>query len=153
MNKAQRPAGRVHMETEPIAAISIDGSHRQRTGAHWGVLLTSFMRLLSAVWIIQGLLQWDRIIEPEPANFDALPPIVIAVTVFFAVINPVAAVGLWLATPWGGVIWLIAVLAQACVGIFMPELVTFGKFILIFDFTLIIGYFFLAHQAAIERDL
>ncbi len=153
MNKAQRPGGRVHMETEPIAAISIDGSHPQRTGARWGLLLTWFMRLLSAAWIIQGLLQWHRIIQPEPANFDALPPIVVGVTVFFAVINPVAAVGLWLATPWGGVIWLIAVLAQACLGIFMPELVTFGKFILIFDFTLIVSYFFLAHLAAVERDL
>jgi Family of unknown function (DUF6163) len=153
MNKAQKPGGRVHMETEPIAAISIDGNYRQRTSAHWGLVLIWFMRLVSVVWLILALLQWDTIIRPDPYNFDVLPPIVVGVTVFFAVINPVAAVGLWLATQWGGVIWLIAAVAQACLALFMPELVTGGKFALIFDFALIVAYFLLTYKAAVERDL
>jgi hypothetical protein len=36
--------------------------------------------------------------------FDNLPPLRIAAVIYFAVFDLVAAVGLWLATPWGGVI-------------------------------------------------
>ena len=34
-------------------------------------------------------------------------------TVYFAVIELVAAVGLWLATPWGAVVWLTTVVSMA----------------------------------------
>src|SRR5450755_1140522 len=112
MTKAQKPSGRVHIETEPLAAISLSGPSTKRASARWGAILVWFMRLVSAVWLLQGLVQWHTIILPGPVNFDALPPTVIGVTIFFAVIDPAAAVGLWLATPWGGVIWLLAVVAQ-----------------------------------------
>jgi hypothetical protein len=153
MTKAQKPSGRVHIETEPLAAISLSGPSTKRASARWGAILVWFMRLVSAVWLLQGLVQWHTIILPGPVNFDALPPTVIGVTIFFAVIDPAAAVGLWLATPWGGVIWLLAVVAQAGLVIFRPELATGGQIILILDLTLIIAYFLLTYRAAIERDI
>jgi hypothetical protein len=153
MTKAQKPSGRVHIETEPLAAISLSGPSTKRASARWGAILVWFMRLVSAVWLVQGLVQWHTIILPGPVNFDALPPTVIGVTIFFAVIDPAAAVGLWLATPWGGVIWLLAVVAQAGLVIFRPELATGGQIILILDLTLIIAYFLLTYRAAIERDI
>jgi uncharacterized membrane protein (DUF2068 family) len=36
--------------------------------------------------------------------FDNLPPLRIAAVIYFAVFDLVAAVGLWMAAPWGGVI-------------------------------------------------
>ena len=35
-----------------------------------------------------------------------------ATTIFFAVIDLVAAIGLWLTAAWGGVVWLIAAGSQ-----------------------------------------
>ena len=40
---------------------------------------------------------------------------------FFAVIDLVAAVGLWLAAAWGAVIWLTAVASMLAVEIFFPQ--------------------------------
>jgi uncharacterized membrane protein (DUF2068 family) len=42
-------------------------------------------------------------------------------TVFFAVIDLVAAVGLWLAAAWGAVIWLMSVASMLAVNIFVPQ--------------------------------
>ena len=42
-------------------------------------------------------------------------------TVFFAVIDLVAAVGLWLAAAWGAVVWLTACVSMAAVEVFFPQ--------------------------------
>ena len=34
--------------------------------------------------------------------------------IFFALADLLAAIGLWLATPWGGVLWLVVVAAEGC---------------------------------------
>ena len=41
--------------------------------------------------------------------------------VFFAVIDLVAAVGLWLAAAWGGVVWLTAAISMAAIELFFPQ--------------------------------
>ena len=41
---------------------------------------------------------------------------------FFAVIDLVAAVGLWLAAPWGAVVWLTSVISMAAVEILFPQI-------------------------------
>jgi uncharacterized membrane protein (DUF2068 family) len=50
------------------------------------------------------VVQWSAILLPSEPLFDNLPPLRIAAVIYFAVFDLVAAVGLWLATPWGGVI-------------------------------------------------
>ena len=47
-------------------------------------------------------------------------------TIFFAVLNPVAAVGLWLVAPWGGVVWLLTLIAQFFVALLKPSFFLFG---------------------------
>jgi hypothetical protein len=140
------------MEAEPLPAITV-GVDQQRGNTRWGVLLVWFMRLLAIVWLLEGLAQWYVIMKPEPVNFEALPPIVAAITIVFAGINPVAAVGLWLAAPWGGVLWLLATVAQGAVIFLLPELIRFGPLVAIFDFALILIYFLLTYRAALERDI
>ena len=43
-------------------------------------------------------------------------------TVYFAVIELVAAVGLWLATPWGAVVWLTTVVSMAVIELMFPAI-------------------------------
>ena len=63
----------------------------------------------------QGLSQWRGAGRPADGRRAARRHCrrsAIAAVVFFAVIDLVAAVGLWLAAAWGGVVWLVAVAAQ-----------------------------------------
>ncbi len=40
---------------------------------------------------------------------------------FFAVIDLVAAVGLWLAAAWGAVVWLMSIASMLAVEVFFPQ--------------------------------
>ena len=44
-------------------------------------------------------------------------PAMASAVIFFGVLDLVAAVGLWLATPWGGVLWLLAAVSQIFVAV------------------------------------
>ena len=85
-----------------------------------GLFLVVFMRLLAGLWAIQGFLQWSAILLPPEPLFDKVSALCCAAVIFFATVNYVAAVGLWLATPWGGVIWLLAAIAQILVALTLP---------------------------------
>ena len=39
--------------------------------------------------------------------------------------NLLAAVGMWLAAPWGGVLWLFTAVAQAFVAVLLPDFSSF----------------------------
>jgi Family of unknown function (DUF6163) len=85
-----------------------------------GLFLVVFMRMLAGLWVIQGLLQWTAILLPPEPLFDKVNALRGAAVIFFATVNLVAAVGLWLATPWGGVIWLLCAIAQIVVALALP---------------------------------
>ena len=72
-------------------------------------------------------------------------------TVFFAVIDLVAAVGLWLAAAWGAVVWLTAVVSMAVVEVFFPQVYGGSIFIVLGEVTLLGLYMWLAVLAARER--
>ena len=72
-------------------------------------------------------------------------------TVFFAVIDLVAAVGLWLAAPWGAVVWLTSAVSMAVVEVFFPQVYGGSIFIVFFEATLLGLYLWLAILAARER--
>ena len=54
-------------------------------------------------------------------------------TVFFAVIDLVAAVGLWLAAAWGAVVWLTAVVSMAVVEVFFPQVYGGSVFVVLWN--------------------
>jgi hypothetical protein len=110
-----------------------------------GLFLVVFMRLLAGVWVSQGLLQWSAILLPPEPLFDNVNALRGGAVIFFAIFDLVAAVGLWLAAPWGGVIWLLGAIAQIFVTLWLP-----GFFSLLWagaDIILIIIYFGLTWQA------
>src|SRR5580704_14862553 len=78
----------------------------------WTRRLVLFLRIMAGVSMLKGLYHWSEVcgigigpVEPFENHSIAWQ----TATVFFAVIDLVAAVGLWLAAAWGAVIWLTSV--------------------------------------------
>jgi hypothetical protein len=92
----------------------VDGMQR------WGIVLVAFMRLLALAWVVQGLLQWTAALVPRDSPLDQATVQWGVGVVAFAALDPVAAVALWLAKPWGGVIWLFAAVSQIAAAIVIP---------------------------------
>jgi Family of unknown function (DUF6163) len=109
------PARRL-LELEPLPAIAsagANGAGQSRT--RWTLIYVWFCRVCSVLWLLAGLLQWAFIlgvIEPPGISFDSVGARVRLATGFFAVVDIVAAVGLWLTAPWGGTVWLLSAAAQ-----------------------------------------
>lgn len=130
---------------ESDAAIRVGMTQRERAETRWGLILVVFMRLLAAAWILQGLGEWTLFMLPQGSVFDHMGRAQIAAIMFFSVIDFLAAVGLWLATPWGGVLWLVAAVAQVFVAMTVPRV--FSTPWLVADIVLILAYFALTFQA------
>ena len=74
---------------------------------------------------------------PADGGFEAHTVAWQTATVFFAVIDLVAAVGLWLAAAWGAVIWLTSVVSMAAVEVFFPQVYGGSIFIVFVELTLL----------------
>src|SRR4029077_18111650 len=75
----------------------------------WTDYLVLFLRLMAGIALIKGLYHWVQVcgIGAAPGQgFEAHTVAWQTTTVFFAVLDLVAAVGLWLAAAWGAVLWL-----------------------------------------------
>ena len=129
----------------PIAAIRLGVSPREATETRWGLVLVVFMRVLACLWIAQGLAQWVGFLLPPDAVFDRQPAMRSAAMIFFSVLDLLAAVGLWLATPWGGVLWLFAAVSQIFVAVSVLHFFTYAW--VVGDGVLILAYFALTWQA------
>ena len=130
---------------EGDAAIRLSPPGREQSETRWGLILVVFMRLLAALWILQGLEQWAAFMLPGEDVFDRLRMSQSAAVMFFSVIDFLAAVGLWLATPWGGVLWLFAAVSQIFVAVSVRHV--FAAPWIATDVVLILVYFMLTWQA------
>jgi len=122
----------------------------------WTQRLVMFLRVMAVVSLLKGLYHWARITGVGVAENDAFAVHSIAwqaATVFFAVIDLVAAVGLWLAAAWGAVIWLTAVASMLAVEIFFPRVFDSGILIGIAEVALLGIYLWLALKSAQEHPL
>jgi hypothetical protein len=123
-------------------------------GRPWAYWLVVFLRTMAVLSLLKGIYHWGVVCgihAPSPSGFDSYPTPYQAATVFFAVIDLVAGVGLWLAAPWGAVIWLTSVISMAAVEILFPQIYG-GSFLLIgFELLLLGGYLALALMAAREQ--
>jgi Family of unknown function (DUF6163) len=120
----------------------------------WAEYLVLFLRIMAAVSLVKGLYHWAQvcgIAVPRDGGFEAHTVAWQTATVFFAVIDLVAAVGLWLAAPWGAVVWLTSVVSMAVVEVFFPRVYGGSIFIVLIEATLLGVYLWLAIFAARER--
>src|SRR5262249_7648859 len=69
----------------------------------------------------------------------------------FAVIDLVAAVGLWLSAPWGAVVWLTSSVSSIVVEVFFPQIYDDLILVLLVEPALIIAYLVLAVMAARQQ--
>jgi hypothetical protein len=120
------------------AAIRLGDSGEAGDRNPWGLILVIFMRLLAALCVAQGLYQWSALLLPHRPLFDTVTPVWGAAVIFFAILDLLAAVGLWLATPWGGVLWLFRSFAQIFVLWLIPSF--FGPLWIAADCVLILVY-------------
>ena len=89
----------------------------------WTGRLVVFLRAMAVLSMLKGLYHWAAVcgIIGEEGGFEAHIQSWQATTVFFAVIDLVAAVGLWLVAPWGAVIWLTSTVSMIVVHVFFDQ--------------------------------
>jgi Family of unknown function (DUF6163) len=122
----------------------------------WTDYLVLFLRIMAAVSLMKGLYHWSQVCGIGVSHHEAFETRGVAwqtATVFFAVLDLVAAVGLWLAAAWGAVVWLTSVVSMAAVVFFFPQVYGFNLFIILFEFTLLAVYLFLAWKSAYEHPV
>lgn len=116
----------------------------------WSFVLTGFMRILAILWILKGLSAWAVILGiwiPSGA-FETRSTGYQSTIIYFAVIDLVAAIGLWMASTWGGVMWLLAVMSHLILAAFFPHVVSGGVITVVLFLNLIAGYLALAWRSA-----
>ena len=83
----------------------------------WPGLANALLRVVALCWLVAGVVEWTRIVGVLPvvegAWFWEAEPAVQVAAVCFAILYPLAGIGLWLLAPWGTVLWALAVLFQA----------------------------------------
>lgn len=95
----------------------------RRLNLRWDGILVAFFRALAIAQMLKGLVHWGLILfsgtnEPGFLNSD---PEWFAANIYFAVLDPVAAVGLWLTSSWGAVLWMLAAGSQIAMSVFFPD--------------------------------
>jgi Family of unknown function (DUF6163) len=135
-----------------VAAIS---SERPQTDENvWTRRLVIFLRVMAVLSVAKGLYHWAQVtgfVGGEDDAFENQPMAWQTATVYFAVIELVAAVGLWLATPWGAVVWLTTVVSMAVIELMFPTIYGGSLAVVGGETLLLAGYLALAWMAARER--
>jgi hypothetical protein len=116
----------------------------------WDTVLVWFMRLTALVWLAKSVLAWATILDvlPGARPFELEPFGRQAAIVYFAVIDAAAAIGLWLTSAWGGVIWLLAVTSAMTLAVLTPQLLPLPIPLLVFGLSVVALYFILSWLAA-----
>lgn len=138
--------------TISVAAIS---SERIETGDNvWTRWLVFFLRVMAVIAVIKGLYHWAQVtgfVGGKEDAFENQPMAWQVATVYFAVIELVAAVGLWLATPWGAVVWLTTVVSMAVIELMFPGIYGGSLLVAVLEALMLATYLALAWMAARER--
>jgi fatty acid desaturase len=121
----------------------------------WTRRLVAFLRMMAVLSMCKGIYHWARVcgIGAGGELFEYQSIAWQTATVFFAVIDLVAAVGLWLAAAWGAVIWLMSVASMLAFEIFFPQVFGNGVVIGLSEGGLLAIYLWLALKSAKEHPL
>jgi hypothetical protein len=137
--------------TDPAAPIDAIGPHTVEL-LPWRRRLIRFQRIAGGFMIFKGLMHWASLIgvgDGPASRFQQQPLDGQAATVFFAVIDLVAGVALWLGSTWGAMLWLLTAAAQVLADVVVLELSGFSVMLTIVEVVLVAGYViirFLVHS-------
>ena len=145
MSKTVRPP------IDELAPVQAGGKRRVVT---WTERLLVFQRIMAALSMLKGLYHWAMVcgFGAEPyGGFESHTVHWQTATVFFAVMDLVAAVGLWLTAPWGVVVWLTSSVAMVAVEMFFPQVYGGNMVTVVAETTLMACYLFMALKSAREQ--
>ena len=135
---------------EPVHA----GEEERKKEGRWTDRLVFFLRVMAGLSMAKGLYHWAVVCgigEGPDSSFTLHGMPWQTATVFFAVIDPVAGVGLWLAAPWGAVVWLTSIISMAAVEILFPQIYGGNMWVVAVEVVLLGMYLWLALMAAREQ--
>jgi hypothetical protein len=81
-------------------------------GIDWALIRAVYMRVLGLLWLMKGLYECALIIGVFGHPFGTLETTEQASTVFSAIGDCIAGVGLWLTVSWGAVTWIAVALVE-----------------------------------------
>jgi fatty acid desaturase len=137
-----------------ISVAAISSERIESDDNAWTRRLVFFLRIMAVISVIKGLYHWAQVtgfIGGEEDAFENQAMAWQAATVYFAVIELVAAVGLWLATPWGAVVWLTTVVSMAIIELMFPGIYGGSLSVVSLEALMLAAYLGLAWMAARER--
>ena len=122
--------------------------------AGWSERLVLFLRVMAAVSMLKGLYHWAAVcgFTGEAGGFEAHVQSWQATTVFFSVIDLVAAVGLWLVAPWGAVVWLTSTVTMIMIQLFFDQVYGTDLIMVAGGVVAILAYLVLSLLAAREHN-
>ena len=139
---------------KPQSLEPVHAGEEERPPDLWASRLVGFLRAMAALSLIKGLYHWAVVCginAQSPGAFADYTTPYQSATVFFAVIDLVAAVGLWLAAPWGAVVWLTSVISMIAVELLFPQIYGGRIWVATVEFVLLANYLWLALLAAREQ--
>jgi fatty acid desaturase len=140
---------------DPIKELApVRAEEEKNSVGVWTERLVLFLRLMAGVSMLKGLYHWAAVcgfIGGSDDGFLEHGTQWQTATVFFAVIDLVAAVGLWLAAPWGAVVWLTAAVSMVVVNVFFQQVYGQQTIVVMLEAAAIAVYLVLAIQAAREQ--
>ncbi len=122
--------------------------------AGWTERLVVFLRVMAVASMLKGLYHWAAVcgFVGEAGGFEAHVQSWQATTVFFSVIDLVAAVGLWLVAPWGAVVWLTSTVTMIMIQLFFDQVYGTDLIIVAAGVIAILAYLILSLLAAREHQ-
>jgi hypothetical protein len=119
----------------------------------WTGRLVLYLRVMAMLSLVKGLYHWAAVcgIIGDEGGFEAHTQSWQSTTVFFSVIDLVAAVGLWLMAPWGAVVWLTSTVSMIVIHVFFDQVYGTYSLLIAAGTLAVTGYLVLAILAAREH--
>lgn len=137
-------------EGDPIDAAIGPGSAQL---GPWRARLVVFQRVAGAFMLLKGLTYWTTLLgtgDGAGTAFSDLPLDAQVVTVFFAVIDLITGVALWLGSGWGTMLWLIMSGIQTMAGILVVDLASLSVLLTLVQLLFVGGYVLLRFMVETE---
>ena len=113
--------------------------------------LVLLMRALSLISLGTAALNWGALLglSAEPgADVGGFGLGGRGLTLYFAVLDPIAAVGLWMTSSWGAVIWIVSALSRVALATGLIDPAEFSALALAYQVIVVGLYLVLSRRAA-----
>jgi hypothetical protein len=118
----------------------------------WPRLLILFFRVVAVLQMLKGVVHWCILLYSGSQELAVGDVEYLSADVYFAVLDPISAVGLWMTSSWGSVLWLLAALSQIVVCLGFAEVHAFMWLFLLVDVIAIAMYIYINWQVGKVTD-